>query len=119
MIRVMNIVIAAVVFVVGCSRPRPVTPESRVAARAIWADRCANCHGERGFGDGPGALILPVRPRVLADSGWQAQVTDERIATVIVEGGPAVGLDPAMAANADLRRHPDVVAALVEIVRAL
>jgi mono/diheme cytochrome c family protein len=102
----------------GCGKS--VAPEqARVEAAAIWKDRCVNCHGERGMGDGPGALILPVKPRALADSGWQASVTDEHIATVIVDGGQAVGKSPDMAANPDLATRPEVLDALVEHVRSL
>ena len=104
---------------VACDATGPVSARARAEADVIWADRCANCHGTRGMGDGPGARALPVKPRVLADSTWQHQVTDEHIATVITEGGRAVGLDANMAANPDLKAKPEVLRALVEKVRAL
>ena len=97
----------------------PVSPEAKAEAQTIWSERCSNCHGPKGLGDGPGARALPVKPRVLADSAWQAKVTDEHIATVITEGGQVVGLDPNMAANPDLKAKPEVLRALVEIVRGL
>ena len=50
---------------------------------------------------------------------WQAKVSDEHIATVIVEGGAAVGKSNLMAANPDLSDKPNVVQALVQIVREL
>lgn len=56
---------------------------------------CANCHGAEGRGDGPGAG--EPMPRDLTDVAWQNSVSDERIATVITNGGPAVGLSPVMA----------------------
>ena len=93
--------------------------EARLEAEKIWAERCTNCHGPRGLGDGQGALILRVKPRALADSGWQASVTDEHIATVIVDGGQSVGLSPDMAANPDLKTKPEVLEALVAYVRSL
>jgi mono/diheme cytochrome c family protein len=108
-----------IVLGIGCGKdslpPQAATDE---AAR-IWRDRCANCHGERGLGDGEGAKVLPVRPRALGDSGWQSSVSDEHIAKVILEGGQAVGLSPLMAANPDLRTKPEVVDALVLYVRDL
>lgn len=97
----------------------PISAEARREAQTIWDERCVNCHGPKGMGDGPGALVLDVRPRVLADSGWQRQVSDDRIASAIVDGGRAVGVTDRMPPNADLRRKPEVVRALVEIVRAL
>ena len=96
-----------------------VSPKARAEADVIWADRCANCHGPRGMGDGPGARALPVKPRVLADSTWQASVTDEHISTVITEGGKVVGLDANMAANPDLKAKPEVLRGLVLKVRSL
>jgi hypothetical protein len=101
----------------GACREELSSPEARAAADAIWDTRCLNCHGAAGHGDGPGARLLPVKPRNFADHQWQSSVTDEHIAQVIVEGGAAVGLDMNMAANPDLRTKPEVVRALVERVR--
>ena len=103
----------------ACGKPAEPSPAAREEAAALWSDRCVNCHGPRGLGDGEGAKFLPVAPRALSDLAWQGSVTDEHIATVIVEGGPAVGLSPIMAANPDLRAKPEVVDALVRYVRAL
>lgn len=102
--------------ILGC-RAAPSEAEARRSAEAIWQTRCVNCHGAQGHGDGPGARLLPVRPRDFSDPAWQAAVDDERIARVIVEGGAPLGLDANMAANGDLQRAPEVVAALVEMVR--
>jgi mono/diheme cytochrome c family protein len=57
---------------------------------------CANCHGAEGKGNGPGATAEPA-PRDFTDTSWQNSTTDERIATVITKGGPAVGLSATMA----------------------
>jgi mono/diheme cytochrome c family protein len=97
----------------------PQDPEVRAQARQIWQDRCANCHGPTGAGDGPQARHLLVPPRRLSDRAWRATVSDEHLRTVIVEGGAAVGLDPVMAPNPDLRARPEVLEALVEHVRGL
>jgi mono/diheme cytochrome c family protein len=108
----------ALLALASCKDPLPPHAARQEAAR-IWVERCANCHGPRGLGDGEGAKILPVRPRALVDSGWQSSVTDEHIATVILEGGQAVGSSPLMAANPDLRSKPEVVDALVRYIRDL
>ncbi len=107
-----------VLLAVACG-PDLSPTQARQEAETIWAERCTNCHGARGLGDGPGALILQTKPRALADSGWQASVTDEHIATVIVDGGQSVGLSPDMAANPDLKTKPEVLEALVQHVRSL
>ena len=109
-----------VVLLFACACRSPLSPEAaRVEAKKIWDERCSNCHGPNGHGDGPGAKLLPVRPRNLADQHWQSDAEDERIAQVIVEGGQVLGLDSNMAANPDLRTKPEVVTALVELVRGL
>lgn len=96
-----------------------VSSQARAEADAIWGDRCARCHGAEGLGDGPGARVLPVKPRILSDSSWQASVSDEHIAKVITDGGQVVGLDANMAANPDLKSKPEVLRALVLKVRSL
>jgi len=97
----------------------PHDPEVQAEARRIWQDRCANCHGPTGDGDGPQARHLLVPPRKLSDAAWRATVSDEHLRTVILDGGAAVGLNPVMAPNPDLRGRPEVLQALVEHVRAL
>jgi len=57
------------------------------------------------------------RPRDFTDRSWQAETDDRRIRNAILYGGAGVGLNPAMAANPDLREKVDVTEALVTIVR--
>jgi hypothetical protein len=105
---------------VGACGDPPLAPEAaRARASTIWAERCVPCHGANGRGDGPGAKLLPVKPRNFGDGAWQRSTDDARIAQVIVDGGMSVGLDRNMAANPDLRTKPEVVAALVELIRGL
>jgi mono/diheme cytochrome c family protein len=87
-------------------------------AENVFNTRCAVCHGMTGKGDGIGAAALNPKPRDYSDPTWQASVTDDSIAKVIVEGGPAVGKSPLMAANLDLKDKPEVVKALVAKVRS-
>lgn len=97
----------------------PHDPAVKAEARQLWQDRCANCHGPTGDGDGPQARHLLVPPRRLSDAAWRASVSDEHLRTVILEGGAAVGRNPVMAANPDLRGRPEVLEALVAHVRGL
>ncbi len=113
------IAVLMLVTVAACGDP-PLAPEAaRAAAAKIWAERCVSCHGVNGRGDGPGAKLLPVKPRNFGDGAWQRDTEDSRIAQVIVDGGMSVGLDRNMAANPDLRTKPEVVTALVELIRGL
>ena len=94
-----------------------VAPEAQDAAKKVYATRCALCHGAKGQGDGPSAGGLPVKPRRHSDALWQASVTDDDIAAVIAKGGSARKLSILMPASPDLK--PDVVKALVDIIRSL
>jgi mono/diheme cytochrome c family protein len=109
----------------GCSKPGTatdagdtVTAGAKDEVQEIWDSRCANCHGDKGLGDGPGAVALDPKPRSFANRKWQATITDDKIRTVIVEGGYAVGLSQSMTANPDLRSRPEVVDGLVKKIRA-
>lgn len=95
-----------------------VPPEARQRATALFAERCAACHGPEGRGDGPGAAAMDPKPRNYHDTEWQQTVTDEEIENAIVYGGAAVGKSPLMVGNPDLASQPEVVAALRELVRS-
>lgn len=70
------------------------------------------------MGDGPAAASLTPKPRAYSDMEWQKVATDEGIATIIINGGAAAGKSPMMPAQAQLKDKPEVVAALVQIIRA-
>ncbi len=86
-------------------------------AKQIFNEKCANCHGVDGKGDGPGAAALNPKPRNYTNKMWQSTVTDEQIAKTIVFGGAAVGKSPVMPASPDLDAKPEVVTGLVKIIR--
>ena len=87
-------------------------------AKALLSDRCAICHGENGDGHGVASASLVPPPKDFHNREWQKSVTDKTLATAILQGGPAVGLSPAMPGNPDLVNSPDVVAAIVKQIRA-
>ncbi len=95
----------------------PKTDPSVAAADKIFTERCANCHGPGGAGDGPGAAALDPKPRSFTSLEWQTSVDDARIRKVVVGGGKAVGLSEAMAPNPDLASKPNVLSALVLKIR--
>ncbi|HET7503263.1 MAG TPA: cytochrome c [Kofleriaceae bacterium] len=86
-------------------------------AQTTFKTVCATCHGESGLGNGPGAATLTPKPRNYTDRTWQASVSDDQIKQTILMGGAAVGKSPAMPAQPQLKEKPEVVAALVQIIR--
>jgi mono/diheme cytochrome c family protein len=95
------------------------TGADQVRAKKIFAERCVQCHGASGHGDGPGAAALSPKPRNYTDPEWQKTITDEVLAAVIVKGGAANGKSLVMPGNPDLD-NPDkrgTVDALVQIIR--
>ncbi len=70
------------------SLKNPLTPsESNLnAARQIYVDECAQCHGERGKGDGPEARSHYPLPADLTDPKLLANAPDGEIFYQITEG---------------------------------
>jgi cytochrome c553 len=124
------LVVLIVALAAGCGKKseppqaEPITTASTAPevppadeARTTFKTVCATCHGEGGLGNGPGAASLTPKPRNYTDKTWQASVTDDQIKQTIVMGGAAVGKSPMMPAQPQLKEKPEVVAALVQIIR--
>ena len=129
----LSLIVVTLALAAGCGKQSP-TPQSEppgteapVAAvatvspvdeaRTTFKTLCAVCHGESGLGNGPGATALNPKPRNYTDKAWQASVTDDQIKQTILMGGAAVGKSPIMPAQPQLKEKPEVVAALVQIIR--
>jgi cytochrome c553 len=135
--RLVLVTAAAALLVAGCSKGSPKPDAARAAtpapvhtvtapavpyvseadARKAFLGRCASCHGMEGKGDGPGATSLNPKPRNYTDKEWQKTVTDDQIGKTILYGGAAIGKSPIMPANPDLGSKPEMITALVKIVR--
>lgn len=59
--------------------------------KLLYNEKCANCHGPTGHGDGPQAAFLDPKPTNLSDTKYMSTLTDEHIFKTISEGGIAVG----------------------------
>jgi len=67
----------------------PLTIDPAVAAKQIlpvYLDKCSECHGETGQGNGPQAKMYDPRPRMLTDAPHLATVTDGELFYVISQG---------------------------------
>jgi mono/diheme cytochrome c family protein len=69
-------------------RPNPVQPSASAlaAGRAIYMDKCTQCHGQTGKGDGPDAASYYPSPTSLVDAKHMSSVTDGEIFYQISEG---------------------------------
>ncbi len=86
-------------------------------ARALFDGTCAICHGPSGAGDGAAAANLNPKPRNYTDKAWQSSVTDDDLRSIILQGGAAVCKSPTMPGQPQLKDKPEVVNALVAIIR--
>jgi len=66
--------------------PVRATAESIAAAKAIYARRCAECHGQRGDGKGEKAGHLSVAPTNFTDTRELSESTDGELFWKISEG---------------------------------
>lgn len=98
------------------SAPVPA-PVAAVDPKEVFNARCATCHGASGHGDGPASAALNPKPRNYTDDAWQKSVTDDQIKKTILYGGAAVGKSAVMPASPDLESKPEVLDALVKLVR--
>jgi mono/diheme cytochrome c family protein len=66
----------------------PIAPSESTlkAARGIYMDECAQCHGERGKGDGPEAAMHDPPPADITDARHMNTVTDGELFYQISEG---------------------------------
>jgi mono/diheme cytochrome c family protein len=84
-------------------------------AQDTYAQRCTPCHGANGKGDGPSGKFLNPPPKDFATA--LNGKGDDRIAKVITQGGPAVGLSPAMPPSTGL--SDDQIKDLIQYIKKL
>lgn len=65
--------------------PVPLSEQTLQAAKAIYLQKCANCHGETGAGDGPEAMMYDPAPADLSRAHVR-QMTDGGVFFQISEG---------------------------------
>ena len=77
------------------------TDEQREAGRLLYIDKCAQCHGETGQGDGVAAPFMRPMPRDFTAGIYKVRTTpsgqlptDDDIARVIRDGMPYTGMPP-------------------------
>jgi mono/diheme cytochrome c family protein len=70
------------------SAKNPLSPSAAnlAAARQIYSDKCANCHGDTGKGDGSEAMMYEPLPSDLTNAANMRKLTDGEIFYQITEG---------------------------------
>ena len=70
------------------ARKNPLTSSEAniAAAKQIFSENCANCHGEKGQGDGSEAMMYDPPPADLTDAARMSKKTDGEIYYQITEG---------------------------------
>ena len=82
------------------------------AGAKLYQTRCSPCHGPDGKAATPTAQALNPKPRDHTDGAYMNQLSNEHLAKVTKNGGPAVGKSPIMPAHTDLndQQIEDVIA---------
>jgi len=62
------------------------SPAALNAAKQVYADQCANCHGDTGKGDGSDAMMYDPGPADLTDASRMNKLTDGEIYYQITQG---------------------------------
>jgi mono/diheme cytochrome c family protein len=70
------------------ARPNPLTatPANLAAAKPLYSEFCANCHGDTGKGDGSDAMMYDPPPMDLTDAGKMSKAADGEIFYQITQG---------------------------------
>ncbi len=66
--------------------PVPASEAALAAGKALFLERCAQCHGVGGKGDGPDADLYSVKPADFTDAHMMGEMTDGEIFWKITEG---------------------------------
>ena len=66
--------------------PVPLSQAALDSARTLYLDKCANCHGDSGKGDGSDAMMYDPGPADLTDAKHMDRVTDGEIFYQITAG---------------------------------
>jgi mono/diheme cytochrome c family protein len=66
--------------------PLVATEANLVAAKQIYSEKCSNCHGDTGKGDGSDAMMYDPAPSNLTDAAKIDKLTDGEIFYQITQG---------------------------------
>jgi high-affinity iron transporter len=70
------------------------TPQEVAEGEGLFTQRCVQCHGALGAGDGAFARALSRLPQEIGSFGWQAARSDEQLAFVVRQGISGTAMPP-------------------------
>ncbi|MEX2152347.1 MAG: cytochrome c/FTR1 family iron permease [Gemmatimonadaceae bacterium] len=70
------------------------TPQQVAEGEGIYAQRCMQCHGALGAGDGAFARALSRLPGEIGSFAWQAAHNDDQLSDVVRQGIPGTAMPP-------------------------
>ena len=79
----------------------PDTPPDATAGLVIFSDRCANCHGPQGNGDGELAVNLPQPPRAFTNPTFRETAVPGNFHSFILSGNLDAGMPGFGATNSN------------------
>lgn len=68
------------------------TPQQLAEGEGLFTQRCVQCHGALGAGDGAFARALSRLPQEIGSFAWQAAHSDDRLSAVVREGIPGTAM---------------------------
>lgn len=74
------------------SAPLPAAPPDAANGLALYTNRCANCHGPLGAGDGELATNLPMPPRAFTDPAFRQTAVPASFYDLIFNGNLNAGM---------------------------
>jgi mono/diheme cytochrome c family protein len=80
-------IIGSIVGLIGPSFATPPAPATVEQGRVIYEQRCLDCHGPEGRGDGTRAISLSPRPGNLVSAHTSAK-SDQELLKIIANGRP-------------------------------
>jgi mono/diheme cytochrome c family protein len=95
---------------------RLASAQARERGRALFAEHCALCHGERADGRGARREGLSTRPRDFTDPAWRRQTSPRAVFVAIREG--VSGTPMPSWKSLDVDQTWDIVAFLLSIGNA-
>jgi len=99
-----TVIVSLFAFLVVASTARAA---DLAAAKKVYDNRCAKCHGLTGKGDGPKAKTLKKKPRDYTNTVEMAKLTDAKLKEEILDGKKPM---PAFKGKIDDKMVEDLVA---------